>query len=167
MKTLAAPPEWARRSDVQPSGWQQGGTGRAAPDDRRAMRGGEDDARRQLARMRGLDAHAVAQEHSGVSYLWQLSEPDLLIFLDVDLATTAARRRREWPASLYATQQGRLAHARAHTDLYLDGSALTPEEIAGAGRQTSRPGAAPPLRDERSTRSQRCRTADPDPRARR
>jgi thymidylate kinase len=82
-------------------------------------------------RERGLDAHAVAQEHSGVAYLWQLSEPDLLIFLDVDLATTAARRRREWPATLYETQQRRLAHARAHADLYLDGSRLTPEEIAG------------------------------------
>lgn len=81
-------------------------------------------------RERGLDAYAVAQEHSGVSYLWQLADPDLLIFLDVDLATTAARRKREWPAALYATQHERLAHARQHADLYLDSSALGAEEVA-------------------------------------
>ncbi len=125
----AAPPAWARRTDVQPSGWQQGGA--AGP--RLAIVGPCAAGKTTLVanlRARGLDAYAVAQEHSGVSYLWQLAEPDLLIFLDVDLATTAARRRREWPAALYAMQQGRLAHARVHTDLYLDGSALTPEEIA-------------------------------------
>lgn len=125
----AAPPAWARRHDVRPSGWQQGeGTG-----PRLTIVGPCAAGKTTLVanlRARGLDAHAVAQEHSGVAYLWQLSEPDLLIFLDVDLPTTAVRRRREWPASLYETQQGRLAHARAHTDLYLDGSALTPEEIA-------------------------------------
>lgn len=81
-------------------------------------------------RERGLDAHAVAQEHSGVSYLWQLADPDLLIFLDVDLPTTAARRQREWPAALYETQHERLAHARQHADLYLDSSALSAEEVA-------------------------------------
>jgi hypothetical protein len=125
----AAPPAWARRSDVQPSGWQQGDT--AGP--RLTIVGPCAAGKTTLVanlRARGLDAHAVAQEHSGVAYLWQLSEPDLLIFLDVDLATTAVRRRREWPASLYETQQGRLAHARAHTDFYLDGSKLTPEEVA-------------------------------------
>ena len=123
-------PAWARRGDVQPSGWRQGGA--AGP--RLTIVGPCAAGKTTLVanlRARGLDAHAVAQEHSGVSYLWQLSEPDLLIFLDVDLPTTAARRRREWPASLYETQQGRLAHARAHANLYLDGSTLTPDEIAG------------------------------------
>ncbi len=81
-------------------------------------------------RERGLDAHAVAQEHSGVAYLWQLAEPDLLIFLDVDLPTTAARRKREWPADLYATQHERLAHARRHADLYLDSSTVPVDEVA-------------------------------------
>ncbi len=85
-----------------------------------------------VARLReqGLDAHAVAQEHSGVAYLWQLAEPDLLIFLDVDLATTASRRKREWPADLYATQHERLAHARRHADLYLDSSTIGADEVA-------------------------------------
>lgn len=125
----AAPPAWARRTEVRPSGWQAGGE--AGP--RLTIVGPCAAGKTTLVanlRMRGLEAHAVAQEHSGVSYLWQLSEPDLLIFLDVDLATTAIRRQREWPAALYETQQRRLAHARAHADLYLDGSALTADEVA-------------------------------------
>lgn len=123
------PPSWARRAEVRPSGWQEG----AGATPRLTIVGPCASGKTTLVarlRERGYDAHAVAQEHSGVSYLWQLSEPDLLIFLDVDLPTTAARRQREWPASLYQTQHGRLEHARAHTDLYLDSSALTAEQVA-------------------------------------
>jgi predicted ATPase len=78
----------------------------------------------------GYDAHACAQEHSGVPYLWQLSEPDLLLFLDADRATIGARRGYEWPAALNDAQQARLAHARAHADLYLDSGPLSPAEVA-------------------------------------
>jgi hypothetical protein len=122
------PPAWARRAEVRASGWQEGGE--AGP--RLTIVGPCAAGKTTLVarlRERGYDAHAVAQEHSGVAYLWQLSEPDLLIFLDVDLATTAARRKREWPAALYATQQGRLAHAREHADLYLESSGLSADEV--------------------------------------
>lgn len=125
----AAPPAWARRTEVRPSGWQAGDVGGPRLTIVGPCAAGKTTLVANL-HARGLEAHAVAQEHSGVSYLWQLAEPDLLIFLDVDLATTALRRRREWPATLYEAQQRRLAHARAHADLYLDGSALTPEEVA-------------------------------------
>ena len=122
------PPAWARRAEVRSSGWQEGG--QAGP--RLTIVGPCAAGKTTLVarlRERGYDAHAVAQEHSGVAYLWQLSEPDLLIFLDVDLPTTAVRRKREWPASLYATQQGRLAHAREHADFYLESSRLTVDEV--------------------------------------
>lgn len=117
------PPAWARRAPPKPSGEGPRVTivGPCAA--------GKTTLVAHL-RERGLDAHAVAQEHSGVSYLWQLADPDLLIFLDVDLATTAARRKREWPAALYETQHERLAHARQHAHLYLDSSALGAEEVA-------------------------------------
>lgn len=125
------PPSWARRADVQPSGWRDGdGAGPRVTIVGPCAAGKTTTVAR--LRERGHDAHAVAQEHSGVSYLWQLSDPDLLVFLDVDLPTTAARRKREWPQSLYEEQQRRLAHARAHTDLYLDSSALTADEVAEA-----------------------------------
>lgn len=126
------PPTWARRAGVAPSGWRAGRRdGNAGP--RIVIVGPCAAGKTTLtARLRALghDAHACAQEHSGVPYLWQLSEPDLLLFLDVDLAATSARRGGDWPAALHATQGNRLAHARAHADLYLDGSALTPDEVA-------------------------------------
>jgi thymidylate kinase len=81
-------------------------------------------------RERGYDAQAVGQEHSGVPYLWRLGQPDLLIFLDVDIETTGRRRESVWPADLYETQQARLANAREHAALYLDTSALTAREVA-------------------------------------
>lgn len=123
------PPAWARRAAVRPSGWHEGDE--AGP---RVTIVGPCAAGKTtlVARLRegGHEASAVAQEHSGVAYLWQLSEPDLLVFLDVDLPTTAARRRREWPQALYEEQHRRLAHARAHADLYLDSSGLRAEEVA-------------------------------------
>src|SRR5690349_19076866 len=118
----------ARRAEVGASGWQEGGGAGPRVTVVGPCAAGKTTLVARL-RERGYDAHAVAQEHSGVAYLWQLSEPDLLIFLDVDLPTTVARRRREWPASLYATQQGRLAHAREHADFYLEGSMLTVDEV--------------------------------------
>ncbi|HEU5328858.1 MAG TPA: hypothetical protein VFU78_12245 [Thermomicrobiales bacterium] len=124
-----APPDWARRTDVRPSGWQAGGPAGPRVTIVGPCAAGKTTLVTRL-QAHGYDAHAVAQEHSGVPYLWQLSEPDLLVFLDVDLATTAARRQREWPAALHDTQQSRLAHARAHADLYLDSSALTPDAVA-------------------------------------
>lgn len=70
----------------------------------------------------GFDAYAVAQEHSGVRWLWRHAEPDVLIYLDVPLATVRARRGEEWPRSVYDAQEERLADARTHADLMLDTS---------------------------------------------
>jgi len=71
-------------------------------------------------RRNGYDAHAVAQEHSGVTWLWRHSEPDVLIYLDVPLAAVRARRGEEWPKAIYDAQEARLTDARAHADLVLD-----------------------------------------------
>ncbi|HEY8292700.1 MAG TPA: hypothetical protein VIG44_09440 [Thermomicrobiales bacterium] len=68
----------------------------------------------------GYDAHAVAQEHSGITWLWRHSEPDVLIYLDVPLAAVRARRGEEWPQAVYDAQEMRLTDARAHADLILD-----------------------------------------------
>jgi predicted ATPase len=138
-----APPDWARRAGVRPSEWRADGSSGPRVTIVGPCAAGKTTLVTRL-QARGYDAHAVAQEHSGVPYLWQLSEPDLLVFLDVDLAATTARRQREWPTALHDTQQARLAHARAHADLYLDSSPLTPDAVAervagfiqgGAGRR--------------------------------
>lgn len=63
-------------------------------------------------------------------YLWQLSKPDLVVFLDADRDTIGARRGVEWPVALDRAQRQRLARARSQADIYLDSSRLTADEVA-------------------------------------
>lgn len=86
-------------------------------------------------RRNGYDAHAVAQEHSGITWLWRHAASDVLIYLDVPLATVRARRGAEWPQAVYDAQESRLTDARTHADLVLDSStesiaAMTARAIA-------------------------------------
>lgn len=77
------------------------------------------------------DVRQPAQEHSYAPHMWQrLTDPDLLIYLDLDFPNLATRRPRTHggPERL-AAQHQRLAHAREHCDLYLDTSGLTPVEV--------------------------------------
>lgn len=82
-------------------------------------------------RAAGYEARHVAQEHSYVPAMWaRIAQPDLLIYLDVDYSTAKARRPRiTWGPERLEEQAERLAHARAHCDLYLDTSAMTIEEV--------------------------------------
>ena len=65
----------------------------------------------------GVPVRTVAQEHSHVPYLWQTGSPDVLIYLDVGLATLQRRRRQRWTHAMLDAQHRRLAHARAHAHL--------------------------------------------------
>lgn len=80
---------------------------------------------------RGYEVRQPAQEHSYVPDMWRkLSKPDVLIYLDVDVAAARLRRPDTYGGpERVAEQQTRLAHARAHCDFYLDTSALTPEGV--------------------------------------
>lgn len=82
-------------------------------------------------RAAGYEARHVAQEHSYVAEMWQrISKPDVLIYLDVDHATAKARRPYiDYGPERLREQGKRLAHARAHCDLYVDTSALSREEV--------------------------------------
>ncbi|HYP40606.1 MAG TPA: hypothetical protein VEX13_09635, partial [Chloroflexia bacterium] len=62
--------------------------------------------------------------------LWQLSKPDVLIYLDASLPTIRRRRRVRWPQSLLDEEHRRLSHARKHCDLYVHTDGLTPEDVA-------------------------------------
>jgi len=73
-------------------------------------------------RQRGYEAFAVAQEHSGIAALWRHAAPDVLIYLDVPLATVRERRGAAWPQVVYDAQEVRLADARAHANFVLDTS---------------------------------------------
>lgn len=85
-------------------------------------------------RAAGFDALPCAQEHSYVPDMWRkLHPPDVLIFLDAQPATVARRRQTREPVEAWlAEERQRLAHARAHCDLYLPTDELTPAEVAAA-----------------------------------
>jgi len=78
----------------------------------------------------GYTVKHIAQEHSFVPTMWErLASPDVLIFLDVSFEESMKRRKQDWGEKDYQEQHHRLRHARQHTDLYLDTTNLTPEEV--------------------------------------
>lgn len=81
-------------------------------------------------RARGVEARAVAQEHSIVRDLWNHKRPDLVVFLDVDLDHIRERRNNpEWPDWIYELQRERLSGARARADLVVDTSPITEDQV--------------------------------------
>lgn len=69
----------------------------------------------------GYNARAIAQEHSYVPSMWrQLTDPDILVFLQASHAVGARRRNLNWTEQEWQEQQRRLDHARRHADLFLD-----------------------------------------------
>jgi len=80
---------------------------------------------------RGYDARACAQEHSYVPDMWQrMSRPQALVCLDAREATIRGRLRSPPSREQMVAQRRRLAHARAHCDLYLPTDSLTPSDVA-------------------------------------
>ncbi|MEZ4510794.1 MAG: hypothetical protein R3C62_02875 [Chloroflexota bacterium] len=79
----------------------------------------------------GYDVRHVAQEHSYVPAMWQrVSNPDVLIYLDLSYATARARRPYiDGGPQRLAEQHRRLAHARKHCHLYVNTNALTPRQV--------------------------------------
>ncbi len=81
-------------------------------------------------RERGIAAREIAQEHSGVPAMWQhITKPDLLVYLDVSRETAERRLARELPPAWWEEMTARLAHARAHADLWVETDRLTPDEV--------------------------------------
>jgi shikimate kinase len=83
-------------------------------------------------RPEGFDIRSCVQEHSYMPDLWRrFSKADVLIFLDAELPTIARRQQRsDWTQERLDEQYRRLAHARAHCDLYVATDDLTREEVA-------------------------------------
>lgn len=82
-------------------------------------------------RAAGVDARVSGQEHSAVRDLWQRLDPDVLIVLDLDLATLRDRRQPTWPAVLYDVQHERLRGAFAAASAVIDTSRASPAEVLG------------------------------------
>lgn len=79
----------------------------------------------------GYDAHAIGQEHSQVQTMWrEVTNPDVLIYLDASLPTICARLNVNWEQSYIDEQTLRLADARAHAGLTLVTDDLSREQVA-------------------------------------
>jgi chloramphenicol 3-O-phosphotransferase len=85
-----------------------------------------------LLRNQNLVVKEIMQEHCSAPDMWQrLSKPDVLVYLDVSEEVAAEREGLEKPSSWWKDERSiRLAHARAHCNLYIDTTALTPEEVS-------------------------------------
>jgi ribose 1,5-bisphosphokinase PhnN len=81
-------------------------------------------------RARGYNARSCAQDHSYVPDMWRrIARPDFLVYLDARLETIARRRHIDWGQERLDQLNARLAHARAHCDLYLPTDDLEPSEV--------------------------------------
>lgn len=78
----------------------------------------------------GFPVRHIAQEHSYVKNMWKrISNPDILIFLEVSYPLTVLRRNMDWTEKEYQEQIFRLRDARENADLVIDTDLLTPQEV--------------------------------------
>jgi hypothetical protein len=78
----------------------------------------------------GFTCRHIAQEHSYVANMWKrLTNPDILIYLQVSYQVTVHRRQINWTKDEYKEQLHRLRDARSSADLVIDTDMLTPEEL--------------------------------------
>jgi cytidylate kinase len=78
----------------------------------------------------GWNARAIAQEHSFVPTMWkQLTNPDVLIYLQASCEVGAKRRQMDWTYEEWQEQQDRLRHARSHANYFLDTDNLSIQEV--------------------------------------
>lgn len=78
----------------------------------------------------GYTGKHIAQEHSYVPNMWKrLSDPDILIYLDVSYECSLQRQPMDWTEKDFKNQVRRLQHAKEHSDLYLNTDRLTPDEV--------------------------------------
>jgi len=84
----------------------------------------------QALRARGHNAREVVQEHSYVPTMWQrITQPDLLIYLDVSWEVARRRRPTDAGVSWWDELARRLRHARQHADLYILTDELTTQQV--------------------------------------
>ena len=79
---------------------------------------------------RGYATRHIAQEHSFVRDMWQrITNPDVLVFLQVSFKVSQERRPMNWNVAEYEEQQRRLSHALEHADLILDTDQLSIQDV--------------------------------------
>lgn len=72
----------------------------------------------------------ICQEHSYVQDMWRrISNPHILIYLDVSYENTILRKQLNWTFDEYQEQIRRLTHAREHAQLVINTNPLNEEEV--------------------------------------
>lgn len=78
----------------------------------------------------GIQARHIAQEHSYVQNMWKrMTNPDILVFLDVTYPVSLIRRNINWTLQEYLEEQRRLLNAREHANLYILTDNLSPLDV--------------------------------------
>jgi cytidylate kinase len=81
-------------------------------------------------RQRGYFVKHIAQEHSYVKDMWKrITNPDLLIYLDVSFSASCVRRNMDWTEKEYLEEIHRLRDARANADFYLHTDGLSIKDV--------------------------------------
>lgn len=78
----------------------------------------------------GYEVRQIAQEHSYVPDMWKkISNPDILIYLEVSYENTLSRKNLGWKKSDYDIQMNRLSHAIKFSDFKINTDQYTVEEV--------------------------------------
>ena len=78
----------------------------------------------------GYTTRHIAQEHSYVKDMWKrITNPDLLVFLDVSYPVSQQRRPMNWTEADYQEQLRRLSHAREGANLVVETDDLNADDV--------------------------------------
>ncbi len=79
---------------------------------------------------RGYRCRHIAQEHSYVQNMWKrLTNPDILIFLEVSYTKTLTRKKLNWTIDEYNLQLQRLGNAYENADIRILTDDITPGQL--------------------------------------
>lgn len=79
---------------------------------------------------KGIPARHIAQEHSFVQDMWrQITNPTILIYLDVSYQVSMARRKLDMTDEEFHREVDLLSNARQSADLYIHTDALSSEQV--------------------------------------
>ncbi len=77
-----------------------------------------------------IPAFSVAQEHSSVSYMFRLRDPDFVVFLDASYEELRRRRDISWGKDRLQDQKRRLAKAKHVADIHINTDQMTPGQVS-------------------------------------
>jgi len=80
--------------------------------------------------LNGINCRHIAQEHSYVPVMWKrITNPDVLVYLQVSYLNTIIRRNLNWTEAEYNEQLFRLRHAEDHADIVINTNQFSPDQV--------------------------------------